>query len=60
MSKKTKPRSFLVTLKCRVTKLVVCEDCTEDEARNDPFEHATEDRELYLHDYEVTNVEENR
>jgi len=46
-------------MKCEVTKDVYCENCTEEEARNNPFEHSTEEVEVDQCDYEVRSVEEN-
>lgn len=50
-------RRFTVRCRCTVTKLVTCEDCTEEEARTDPFEHAVDEVEADQEDYEVLSVE---
>ena len=57
---KAKKGSWVVQMKCTVTKTVVCEDCTEEDARTDPFEYAIDEQETSQIDYEVTSVEENR
>ena len=41
---------------CTVTKEVFCDDCTEEEARNMPWDHATSEHEIDQGDYEVTKV----
>lgn len=56
-----KPKgSWTVRMRCTVTKDVICENCTEEEARTDPFEHAVDEMEIDQRDYEVTDVRENR
>lgn len=59
--RKTKPvkGSWVVRMTCDVDKEVICEDCTEEEARNNPFEHAIDERELCQNEYEVTDVTSN-
>lgn len=49
---------FSVRLRCVVNKLVTCEDCTEEQARTDPFEHATSEVETDQVDWRVVSVEE--
>jgi hypothetical protein len=56
---KRKKGSWIVTLRATVTKEVVCDDCTEDQAGEDPFGHAVDERELDQIDYEVTDVRPN-
>lgn len=51
--------SWLVTLRATVTKTVVCEDCTEEQAREQPYEHAVDETEQDQADYEVLSVEPN-
>lgn len=42
MAKKKEPTgSFIVNMRCVVMKKVYVEDCTEEQARNNPWEHAT-------------------
>lgn len=54
---KAKKGSWMVRMKCEVTKDVYCEDCTEDEARNHPFDHAVDETEVEQTDYDVKSVE---
>lgn len=52
--------SWIVRMKCEVTKEVVCNDCTEEEARTDPYEHAVGDEtEISQDGYDVISVEPN-
>jgi hypothetical protein len=57
---KPKSRSWNVRMRCVVTKLVTCEDCTEEEARTNPFEHAVDEMEIDQVDWEVLSVRENK
>lgn len=57
MSKKPPKGNWEVRMRATITKLVYCEDCTEEEARNDPFEHATDEHEVDQIDYDVLGVE---
>jgi hypothetical protein len=59
MSKRKDKGSWIVTMRCTVTKEVVCENCTEEEARDNPFEHAVSEEEMGQEDWEVTHVEPN-
>lgn len=52
-------KSWIVTLECVVKKSVVTDDCTEYEARNDPFGHAIQETEIDQRDYDVKKVEPN-
>jgi len=55
---KPKKSSWDVRMRCTVTKIVHCEDCTEEEARTDPFEHAVDEQEIEQVDWEVREVTE--
>ena len=46
-------------MKCEVIKDVYVSDCTEDDARTNPFEHSTDEREVDQLDWEVRSVEPN-
>ena len=62
MAKQPKPkacRSWVVTVKATVLKEIVCEDCTEREAREDYYDHAVQEREVDTSDSEVEKVEPN-
>jgi hypothetical protein len=56
MAKKHKG-NWLVRIKASVDKEIYCEDCTQEEAENDPFEYAVDERELSQDDFEVIGVE---
>lgn len=51
-------KQWEVTVRREVTKIVTCEDCTEEQARRDPFEHAVDEHEVDQIDWEVKNVKE--
>ena len=51
--------TWIVNMTCLVTKEVICEDCTEDEARESPFDFAVEEKEIETVSWEVNNVEPN-
>lgn len=58
--KPKKKRSWIVRLRCVVVKEITCEDCTEDQARDDPWEHVDGDElEIEQVDWEVKSVKEN-
>lgn len=52
-------RSWIVRAECHVTKEIICEDCTEEQARNDPFEHAVDENEIHGDTVRVVSVEPN-
>jgi hypothetical protein len=51
--------SFVVKMKCTVIKEVICDDCTEEQATEQPWEHATQEQELEQTEWEVLDVKEN-
>lgn len=61
MSKPRKPKvvkgNWVVRVRCTVIKAIRCEDCTEDEAREDPFDHAVDETEVSQEDWEIESVE---
>lgn len=50
--------AYSVRMRCVIIKRVYCEDCTEEQARTDPFEHAIEEYEADQEDWKVLSVEE--
>ncbi len=46
-------------MNCQVVKEVYCSDCTEEEARINPWDHADSEREIEQTDFDVTKVEPN-
>ena len=52
-------KSWMVTMECKVTKAVVCENCTREEAEANPFKYATSEMETDMVDWDVKSVEEN-
>lgn len=61
MAKGRKPKkgSFIVTMRCEVTKSVIVDGCTEEEARTDPWNFAIDEREVEQQNWEVLSVKEN-
>ena len=49
---------YVVQVRCVVTKFVTCEKCTEDQARNNPWEHSVGETEADTIDWEVKSVKE--
>ena len=58
MSKNKK--SWIVQMECIVTKDVVIEDCTEEEAYSNPWDYAVDETETNQVDWKVIDVTENR
>lgn len=52
-------KSWIVTLKCEVKKSVVVENCTKEQAESKPWEHAVDETEIEMTDWEVLKVEPN-
>jgi len=50
------PKQWLVRVRCVVVKEVVCEDCTKEEARSNPWDHAVCEEEIEQIDWDVTEV----
>lgn len=48
---------YVVTMRCTVIKQICCENCTEEQARREPFEHAIDEEEVDQIDWLVTDVE---
>lgn len=49
-------KSWIVRMECVVIKDVYVEDCTEEQARKEPFEHATDECELEMIEWEIKSV----
>lgn len=58
-TRKPMPKSWIVTMKCVVRKEVICDDCTEDDARNNPWDFAGNEMETDQEDWEVLSVKPN-
>ena len=56
---KAKKGSFVVVVRCTVTKQLICEDCTQEQAEEDPYAHCTDEVEIELIDWDVVNVQTN-
>jgi hypothetical protein len=48
--------NWVVNMTCTVVKEVICENCTEEEARLNPFDFAVDERELYQSGWDVNEV----
>ncbi len=57
---KVKRASWVVRMKCVVIKEVICDDCTEEQARTRPFDFASDEQEIGQDDWEVTAITENK
>jgi len=55
----SKTKRWIVRVECIVNKEVICDNCTEDQARNNPFEFASNERELGVVGWNVDSVEPN-
>lgn len=53
-------KKFEAIIECRVRKLVYLEDCTAAQARKDPWEYATDEREIDMIDWQVTSLKEDK
>ena len=51
-------KQWIVEMVCSVKKQVICEDCTEEQAYESPFDHAVDEIELEQIDWEVVDVKE--
>ena len=51
-------KQWEVKMKCVVTKTVTVECETEDEARNNPWDHAADELETGMEDWDVLSVKE--
>ena len=47
---------WIVRVRCVMVKEIVCEDCTKEEARANPWAHAIDETELEQIDWDVTEV----
>lgn len=52
--------SWIVTIRCVVIKSVVCDGCTERQAREETWKYSVDEDEVEMIDWEVKNVEENK
>ena len=59
MKKKPVVGSWVVDLECVVHKAVVCENCTREQARENPFSYSVEEIETNQIDWTVLNVKDN-
>lgn len=48
---------WLVKMSCVVTKLVTCENCTEEQATQQPWNFCTDEQEIDMQDWTVLSVE---
>ena len=54
------PDQVYVIMECTVTKEIICEGCTAQEAEADPWKYAVDERELDTIDAKVLRSEEYR
>lgn len=62
MSKLKNPKtsSYYVTVKAVIRRVITVENCTREQAENEPYEHATDELETEQIDYEVESVQEKK
>ncbi len=53
---KPKKGSWIVKARCVVIKEIVCDDCTEEEARANPYNNFTQESELDTEDCTVLDI----
>ena len=53
-------KQFEVEMKCVVTKTVTVECETEEQARKNPWDHAVDELETRMEDWEVLSVKEDK
>lgn len=56
---KPKKQDWIVRMKREVITDVYVQNCTEDEARNDPWSYVSDEKEIDQRDWEVLSVEPN-
>lgn len=47
---------YSVRMECVIIKIVTCEDCTEEQARTDPFSYSVDEMEADQLDWKVLSV----
>jgi hypothetical protein len=57
---KGKAMQYEVQVRCVIERTVICENCTEEQARENPFEFAVEESYGEVVDYEVKSVTESK
>lgn len=57
--KKKETGSWIVTMRCTVTKEVVVDNCTREQAEEQPWDFAIDENETGQIDWDVENVEPN-
>lgn len=56
---KKKKKNWIVRMRCEVTKDVFVDDCTEEQARCNPWGHSSNEVEIDQHNWEVKSVKPN-
>lgn len=51
-----KRRTWTARMRCVVTKVVTLENCTEAQARSDPWEFATDEQEVDQRDWDIEEL----
>lgn len=50
-------RNWIATMRCVVTKTVTLEDCTEEQALNNPWDHSVDEQESDQRDWDIERLE---
>lgn len=53
---KKKSKGWVVMVRCEVVKELVCDYCSKQDAEDDPFAHAIQERECGTPDWEVISI----
>lgn len=56
MAKKPKKQNFVVRMRCVVYKDVFLENCTEEEAKTNPWDYAVDELETDQIDWQIHNI----
>ncbi len=57
---KQEKKDWIVKMECVVRKTVVVENCTEEQARTNPWDYAEDEYESETVDWQVISIEENK
>jgi hypothetical protein len=56
---KARKSSWIVRVRKTVKTELICENCTEEQAKDNPYEYLVDEMEQDTEDYEVLSVKEN-
>lgn len=59
MAKRKPKGSWIVRVKVVSIRELVCDDCTEEQARDNPYDHAVSDDEVHQEDWQIQDIKPN-